>query len=72
MSIKYDKTSDKWYNPEYIPDNPRNILLYSEDTRVTEGFYDTKHNRWHCFKWDCDVIPLKWRELPYYDSNGNI
>ena len=67
MSIKYQKNNDTWYSPNYFPDNPRSVLIYSEDSGVSEASYNQKLDVWTQFRWNCEVHPIAWRELPSYD-----
>lgn len=65
-NVKYSK-SDKWYSPEYLPDTPRDILIYTEEGGTSEGFY--KKGSWYVYKWNCNVEPLYWREIPRYENS---
>lgn len=72
QSIKYQKNNDKWYSSEFIPDNPRSVLVYTEDGGTAEASFNTKTNIWTQFRWNCEVTPLMWREIPRYDSECNL
>lgn len=61
-SVKYDSDSERWYTPEYLPDNPRSIILYTLEGNEAEGKYE--NGKWVQFRWNCEVKPLCWREMP--------
>lgn len=62
-SVKFSD-SDRWYSTEYVPDNPRSILLYTEEGGTGEGKYE--NCEWFQYKWNCKVNPKFWREMPRY------
>lgn len=68
QEISYSK-SDKWYSPEYIPDNRRDILIYTEEGGTSEGYYFK--DSWYIYKWNCKVTPKYWREIPRYESTNS-
>ena len=61
QSVKY-KDSDEWYSSEFIPDNPRSILVYTQEGGTAEGKYDM--GKWIQYRWNCEIHPIKWREMP--------
>jgi len=65
-SVKYDKDSEKWYTPEYLPDTPRSIILHTTEGGSAEGKYEK--GEWIQYRWNCKVTPLYWRELPRYNN----
>jgi hypothetical protein len=67
-SIKYRKNNDEWHSIEFVPDNPRSVLVYTEDGGVAEAFFYTMENKWIQYRWNCQVEPIAWREMPCYDS----
>ena len=67
QNIKYQKNNDKWYSVEYIPDNPRSILVYTEDGGTAEASYNPIKDVWTQFRWSCEVHPVFWREMPRYE-----
>jgi hypothetical protein len=68
VNIKYNKDSSEWYSPEYVPDTPRSVLIYIEDGGVAEATFHAMENKWVMFRWNCQVEPIKWRELPKYEG----
>ena len=69
QSVKYSE-SNQWYSPEYVPDNPRSILLYTQEGGTAEGKYD--NGEWIQYRWNCKVHPKFWREMPRYDSKNSL
>lgn len=70
-SKKYNESSEEWYSAEYIPNNPRSILIYTVEGGTAEGQYI--NGKWIQYRWSCEVDPLFWREMPrYHGSNNNI
>lgn len=65
-SVKYDKDSERWYTPEYLPDTPRSIILHTTEGGSAEGKYEK--GEWIQYRWNCKVTPLYWRELPRYNN----
>lgn len=65
-SVKYDKDSERWYTPEYLPDTPRSIILHTIEGGSAEGKYEK--GEWIQYRWNCKVTPLYWRELPRYNN----
>lgn len=61
QNVKYEDT-DKWYTSEYIPDNPRSVLLFTEEGGTAEGKYE--RDKWIQYRWNCEVHPKFWREMP--------
>lgn len=61
QKVKY-KPVDDWYGCEFIPDNPRSILIYTSEGGVAEGKYENE--KWIQYRWSCEVSPLFWREMP--------
>lgn len=72
QSIKYQKNNDKWYSPEFIPDNPRSILIYTEEGGTAEASYNSTKDEWIQFRWNCKMHPVFWREMPRYDSKCDL
>lgn len=72
QTIKYVENNNKWYSLEFIPDNPREILLYTKDFGTTVGYYLIDEEKWYSFRWSCFVDPLYWREIPRYDCKNSI
>ena len=68
-NVKYSN-SDRWYSIEYVPDNPRNILLYTYEGGVAEGNY--QNGKWIQYRWNCEVNPVSWREMPKYESKSSL
>ena len=62
-SVKFEQT-DSWFGCEYVPNNPRNILLYIPEDGVAEGHYE--NGKWIHHRWNCEVNPEAWREIPKY------
>lgn len=62
QTVSYDCTFDGWYTPEFIPDNPRSIILYTSEGGVAEGKYE--NGKWFQYRWSCNVNPLYWKEMP--------
>lgn len=60
-SVPYEN-SDSWFGIEYIPNNPRSIILYTLEGREAEGKYE--NGKWISYKWNCEVNPICWREMP--------
>ena len=69
QSVKYSN-SEKWNSTEYIPDNPRSILVFTEEGGVAEASY--QNGKWIQFRWHCEVNPLYWREMPKYESKDSF
>lgn len=65
--VKYNN-NEHWYSSEYLPDNPRSIILYTEEGGEAEGKYD--NGKWIQYRWSCEVNPTYWREMPRYGSNS--
>ena len=61
QSVKY-KLTDDWYSSEYVPDNPRSIILFTLEGGSAEGKYENE--KWIQYRWNCTVIPKFWREMP--------
>lgn len=74
MKLKHVKFEnvDNWHNTDYLPDTPREILLYTEDFGTTSGYYQSITDGWFSFRWQCYVYPIYWREMPRYDSKSNL
>ena len=72
QSIKYQKDNSTWYSTESIPDNPRSVLIYTEDGGTAEATYDYAKDEWTQFRWSCKVNPLYWREMPRYDNKCSV
>ena len=67
QSVKYDCDSEVWYTIENLPDNPREILIYTKEFGTTSGCYKTDH--WYLFRWNCFINnPVSWREMPRYEN----
>lgn len=62
QSVKYDANLEKWYSSEYLPNNPRSIILYTLEGGEAEGKYE--NGKWIQYRWSCEVEPLYWREMP--------
>lgn len=60
-SVKYEPCDD-WFGSEYVPDNPRSIILYTLEGGEAEGKYE--NGKWIQYRWNCEVKPLCWREMP--------
>ena len=69
ISVEYSNNND-WYDIEHLPNNPRNILLFTKEGGSAEGKYE--NGKWFQYRWNCHVNPIAWRELPRYDCNNNI
>ena len=67
VSVKYEST-DNWFSCEYIPDNPRSIIIYTLEGGEAEGRYE--NGKWIQYRWNCQVNPLVWREMPRYDKHN--
>jgi len=67
VNVEY-KNSDNWYGCEYLPDNPRSIILYTLEGGEAEGKYE--NNKWIQYRWGCEVHPISWREMPRYYVSG--
>ena len=61
QSVKY-KLTDDWYSSEYVPDNPRSIILFTLEGGSAEGKYENE--KWIQYRWNCEVHPTHWREMP--------
>ena len=70
QSVAYNKDNISWNSTEYIPDNPRSILLYTEEGGVAEGKF--QNDKWIQYRWNCEVHPICWREMPRYESKNSI
>ncbi len=68
QSVKY-KNNNSWFNSEFVPDNPRSIILYTLEGGEAEGKYE--NNKWIQYRWNCEVYPKAWREMPKYDGSNN-
>lgn len=66
QSVKYDEESNVWYTPQQIPDNPRSILIYTKEGGIAEASYNATKDKWFQFRWQCEMTPIAWRELPKY------
>lgn len=65
QSVKYENC-DSWFRTEFIPNNPRSIILYTLEGGEAEGKYE--NGKWIQYRWNCEVEPLYWREMPRYDD----
>lgn len=63
QSVKFDKNSDKWYSSEYLPDNLRDVLIYTPETGTSVGYYNQK---WYSYKY-LNLNITYWREMPRYE-----
>jgi hypothetical protein len=70
QSVKYIEGNNNWYSVEYIPDNKREILLYVLEFGTTSGYFD--RDKWYSLRYNCEVIPLTWREMPRYESKNSL
>ena len=70
-SIEYSN-SDKWYTSEYIPDNPRSVLIHSQDGGTAEGYYNSFVNKWFQYRWNCYTKIKCWREMPRYEDQNSL
>ena len=70
QSVKYNEGNNNWYSIEYIPDNTREILLYVLEFGTTSGYYNK--DKWYSFRYNCEVIPSEWREIPRHESNSSL
>ena len=61
LSVNYEP-GDKWYEIEYVPSNPRSIILVTQEGGEAEGKYE--NGKWIQYRWNCEVHPLAWREMP--------
>lgn len=68
-SVKYENT-DSWFEIDHIPDNPRSILLYTSEGGEAEGKYE--NGKWIQYRWNCEVNPKYWREMPRYESKSSL
>ena len=71
-SVTYNPESDKWYTFESLPDNKRDILVYSLDLGTTCAYYDEKVSLFWVYKWNQFIEPKYWREIPRYDSKVSL
>lgn len=62
QSVEYNATDESWHSIEYIPSNPRSIILYTLEGGSAEGKYE--NGNWIQYRWNCTVIPKFWREMP--------
>ena len=67
-SVEYSDNED-WYSIEYVPDNPRSILIYTLEGGTAEGKY--QNDTWIQYRWNCTVTPKYWRELPRYNGSNS-
>ena len=63
-SVKYEQCDD-WFSSEFVPDNPRSVILYTLEGQEAEGKYE--NGKWIQYRWSCEVNPLYWREMPRYN-----
>ena len=70
QSVKYNEGNDKWYSPESVPDNSREILLYVLEFGTTSGYFSK--DKWYSLRYNCEVDPKGWREMPRYESNSGF
>lgn len=69
-SVKYDENNlEKWYSNEYLPDNRRDVLIYTPESATSVGFHN--QTGWWDYKWDEYVDVKYWRELPRYNDSYN-
>ena len=61
-SVEYLPDNENWMSSEYIPDNPRSIILFTPEGGSAEGKYE--NGKWIQYRWNCEVKPLYWREMP--------
>ena len=54
-SVKYDDNLEKWSSSEYIPNNPRSIILYTLEGGEAEGKYE--NGKWIQSRGSCEVEP---------------
>lgn len=66
QSVRYEN-SNLWYSCESIPDNPRSIILYTLEGGEAEGKYE--NGKWIQYRWNCEVNPVYWREMPRYNES---
>jgi hypothetical protein len=69
-SVKYDSKNERWFGTEYLPDNPRSVLIYTPEGGTAEGKYE--NTEWIQYRWNCKVHPLFWRELPRYECKNSV
>ena len=69
-TVKYNKDNNRWYSSDMIPDNPRSILLYTEEGGTAEGKYE--NDTWIQYRWSCKIIPKYWREMPRYEGKNSL
>ena len=69
QTVKYE-LCDSWFGSEYVPDNPRSVIIYTLEGREAEGKYE--NGKWIQYRWNCEVHPKCWREMPRYESNCNL
>jgi len=71
QSVEYDENNNRWYSAEFIPNNPREVVLYTREFGTTSGYYMC--NEWYLLRWNSNIKPLFWREMPRYDeSKGSL
>ena len=72
QKIKYNRNDIEWHIPSDIPDNPRSVLIYTEEGGVAEASYNIQTDEWIQFRWSCPIIPIAWREMPRYESKDSL
>lgn len=72
QSVKFEN-SEQWYTLEYLPDNPREVLIHTKEFGTTSGYYKSDTNSWFLFRWQCFISnPICWRELPRYENQNSL
>lgn len=69
MNVKFIENNEIWYSEEYLPDNRRDVLIYTPESGTSVGFHTLKG--WWDYKWDEYVDVKFWRELPRYNGNNS-
>lgn len=65
----FEENGESWFSSEYIPDNKRDIIIYSKEFGTTMGYYD--NNSFYHKIWKQPVRIIAWREMPHYDECKN-
>ena len=61
---------EKWIDPKVLlPDNSRNVLIYTEEGKEAEASYNPASNVWTQFRWSSQIVePIAWREMPKFNN----
>lgn len=66
QSVKFEENNNKWYSIEYLPNNSREILIYSPELGTSNGYYNKNVELFWIYKWQQYIKPQYWREIPRY------